>query len=213
MSERLKAEFGSLWRESAPLILASKSRGRAAVLAQTGIPFETEPADVDERAIEARIRAAGGSADAVAEALAGAKAATIAAHHPESFVLGADQVASCEDRIFGKPADRAAAAAQLRTLRGKTHRLHSAIALRKGEKNLLSTVSRADLAMRAFDDAFLNAYLDAAGPSVTTTAGAYQIEGLGVHLFDAIHGDHWTIMGLPLLPLLAVLRQEGALIE
>jgi septum formation protein len=201
-----------LWLDAAPLVLASKSVGRRMALAQAGLPFEAEPADIDERRIEAEVAAAGGGADEVAARLARDKALAVSAVKPGALVLGADQVASCAGRRFGKPADRAAAAEQLRFLSGRPHRLHSAVALVRDGALVFETVAHADLTMRSVSDAFLARYLGLVGLEVTTSAGAYQIEGLGVHLFERIDGDHWTILGLPLLPVLEALRREGALL-
>ncbi|ATQ70372.1 MULTISPECIES: Maf family protein [Methylosinus] len=203
----------SLWRRGAPLALASQSAGRRLLLQQTGAVFVVDPADVDERAIEARVAAEGGGPDEIAARLAREKALAVSARRPGALVIGADQLASCEGRRFGKPADREAAAAQLRYLAGRTHRLHSAVALARDGALLFETVAHADLTMRAFSDTFLSHYLDSVGARVTTSAGAYQIEGLGVHLFERIEGDHSTILGLPLPPLLEALRREGALLS
>lgn len=206
MSERITSPF---WRESAPLILASRSAGRRLALLQSGVPFESIPADVDERAIESRLE--GADADAIASALARAKALAISARG--RLVLGADQAASCEGRIFGKPADGREAEALLRFLSGKRHRLHSAIALARDGVVIFETVGVADLTVRDLSDAFVAAYLTAMGDGALTSAGAYQIEGLGAQLFSKVEGDHWTIMGLPLLALLEALRREGALLS
>jgi septum formation protein len=206
MSERPTSFF---WRESAPLILASKSAGRRQALLHSGIPFESIPADVDERAIQSRLEAA--DADTIALTLARAKALAIS--EKGRLVLGADQTASCEGRIFGKPADMRDAEALLRFLSGKRHRLHSAIALARDGALIFETVAVADLTMRALSDEFIAAYLAAVGETALTSAGAYQIEGLGAQLFSKVEGDHWTIMGLPLLELLEALRREGALLS
>jgi len=198
------------WRADAPLILASKSAGRQLVLAQAGLPFEARPADVDERGIESRLGPVG--ADAVALALARAKARAVSARSLGRLVLGADQVASCENRIFGKPETMEVAAQLLRFLSGRTHRLHSAIALVRDGAIIFETVAHADLTMRELSDRFIDAYLSAMGETALASAGAYQVEGLGAQLFSKVSGDHWTIMGLPALPLLDALRREGALI-
>jgi septum formation protein len=197
------------WRESVPLILASKSAGRRQALLHSGVPFESIPADVDERAIESALGDA--DADAIALALSRAKAVAISA--AGRLVLGADQVASCEGRIFGKPADMRDAEALLRFLSGRRHRLHSAIALARDGAIIFETVGLADLTMRPLSDAFIAAYLSAVGDLALSSAGAYQIEGLGAQLFAKVEGDHWTIMGLPLLALLDALRREGALLS
>jgi septum formation protein len=182
------------------------------VLEQTGIPFEASPADIDERGLERIILGQGGGADAVVSELARAKALAISAENPDSFVLGADQAASCEQRLFGKPADLKEAARQLAFLAGRTHRLHSATALALGGVIVFETVSHADMRMRPLNKAFIDAYLSVVGESALTSAGAYQVEGMGVHLFAGISGDHWTILGLPILPVLEALRREGALL-
>jgi nucleoside triphosphate pyrophosphatase len=199
----------SLWRNDAPLILASKSAGRRQVLAQAGVPFEARPADVDERAIEAGLGDVG--PDAVAAALARAKALAVSKEAPGRLVLGADQVASCGERMFGKPETLEKAAELLRFLSARRHRLHSALALARDDAILFETVAHADLTMRALSDDFIDAYLDELGETALTSAGAYQVEGLGAHLFESVSGDHWTIMGLPVLPLFDALRRFGAL--
>jgi septum formation protein len=210
-SPNFNASGATLWRCAQPLILASKSFGRRLVLQQTGLPFVSMPAAVDERALEQEVRAKGGGADDVSLALARAKALHISAQHPDSFVLGADQVASCDGRLFGKPKDMTAAAEQLLQLSGHVHRLHSAVVLARGGVIKFETVSHADLSMRPLNEDFLKIYLGAVGEAALGSAGAYQIEGLGVHLFSEIKGDHWTILGLPLLPVLEALRRESAL--
>ncbi len=200
-----------IWRRAAPLILASKSEGRRLALAQTGAPFEILPADIDERAIAAKLPDP--RADNVAAALAAAKARAVSARAPCRLVIGADQVASCDGRLFGKPPTMAAAAEQLSFLSGRRHRLHSAVALARDETILFQTVVHADLTMRVLSARFIDTYLAQVGIAATASAGAYQIEGLGAHLFSEILGDHWTILGLPLLPLLAALREEGVLLS
>ena len=199
----------TFWRESAPLILASKSAGRRQALLHSGVPFEIIAADVDERAIESRLD--GADADAIALALARAKALAISVDG--RLVLGADQVASCEGRIFGKPADMREAETLLRFLSGRRHRLHSAIALARAGAVVFATVGIVDLTMRALSEDFVASYLAAVGENALTSAGAYQIEGLGAQLFSKVEGDYWTIMGLPLLELLEALRREGALLS
>jgi septum formation protein len=198
------------WRADAPLILASKSAGRRLVLTQAGLPFESRPADVDERAIEAALGPVG--ADAVASELARAKALAVSVEAPGRFVIGADQVASCEGRLFGKPETMAKAAELLRFLSGRHHQLHSALALARDGAVIFETIAHADLTMRALSEAFIEAYLETMGGTALTSAGAYQVEGLGAQLFTKVEGDHWTIMGLPILPLLDALRQDGALL-
>jgi septum formation protein len=197
------------WRVSEPLILASKSAGRRQVLAQAAVPFDCRPVDLDERAIESSLGPVG--ADAIALALARAKASAVSVAERGRLVLGADQVASCEGRIFGKPENREKAAELLDFLSGRRHRLHSAIALCRDGAVCFETVVHADLAMRALSASFIDDYLDAMGDAAFTSAGGYQVEGLGAHLFSEVCGDHWTIMGMPVLPLLDALRRLGAL--
>lgn len=197
-----------LWLAPAPLLLASASATRRDLLASAGLPVETEPARIDERALEAE----GGEivpAD-LARSLARAKAEEVAARHPGRVVIGADQVLECEGRIFHKPADLKAAHAHLARLQGRTHQLHSAVAiLRDGRAEDFAETAR--LTMRPLDAEAIDAYLRLAGVAVTTSVGAYQLEGLGIHLFERVEGDHSTILGLPLTPLLARLRGMGLL--
>ncbi len=205
-------EAAGFWKEPQPLLLASKSEGRRLALSQAAIPFETAPAEIDERAIEAEVIRGGGGPDSVVRSLSRAKALKIAQAYPGRLVVGADQVGSFQGKIFGKPVDLAAAKRQLVTFSGATHRLHSGVALARGDEVLFETVAHADLTMRPLDEAFIDAYLAAAGDVALKCAGAYQIEGLGAHLFDRIAGDHWTILGLPLLELLSALRRADALL-
>ena len=127
-------------------------------------------------------------------------------------MLGADQLASCEDRIFGKPDTVDSARRQLEFLSGRTHRLHSAVCIVFDGTVVFQTIAHADLHIRALSDAFIERYLSEAGEAVLGSVGCYQLEGLGVHLFQSISGDHWTILGLPLLPVLDALRRQGALL-
>ena len=198
-----------LWLADTPLVLASKSAVRRAVLEKAGIPLAIVPADIDERAIEAR-------ADAklpaeVAVLLAREKARAVAAGLSGRLVLGADQTLGLGVRSFTKPADRPAARAQLLALRGRTHELHSALALVRDGALVFEHQAVARLTMRAFSERFLDAYLAAAGDAVTASVGCYQVEGIGIQLFDRIEGDYFTILGLPLLPLLKFLQDEGLL--
>jgi septum formation protein len=195
-----------LWLAADPLVLASKSAARRALLEAAGIPLEVRPAEIDERATEA---GAAGDAAAVAALLARAKALDVAAQMPGRLVLGADQTLALGARRFSKPADRIAAAEQLHALRGQTHALHSAVALARDGKILFEHGETARLTMRAFSDSFIEHYLADAGKVVTASVGGYQLEGAGIQLFERIEGDYFTILGLPLLPLLAFLRREG----
>jgi septum formation protein len=200
----------TLWAGATPLILASQSKSRQALLKAAGVPFEAIPADIDERGIQA----ASGLKNpaAIAALLAKSKALQVAASHEGRVVVGADQTLALGEKMFSKPAGRAQAASQLHELSGRTHALHSAIAIVRDTKILFEHVSVARMSMRAMTDKGIETYLDAAGTAVTTSVGAYQLEGLGVHLFERIEGDHFTILGLPLLPLLGCLRQHGLVV-
>jgi septum formation protein len=199
----------ALWLAARKLVLASKSESRRAILESAGIPIDIVPADIDERAIESRA----GNSDPgdIAALLARAKAAAVAAQMSGPLVLGADQTLALGERLFTKPADRDAAREQLRALRGKTHVLHAALAVARDGEIVFEYRESAQLTMRAFSESFLDCYLDTAGHAVTASVGAYQVEGSGIHLFERIEGSHFTILGLPLLPLLDFLRREGAL--
>jgi septum formation protein len=199
----------TIWRGQFPLVLASQSRARQMLLANAGLAFEAVPADIDERAIQQQSGLL--EPGKVAALLAQEKARFVSANMPERYVIGADQTLALGQRLFSKPAGRAPAAEQLRALAGNTHELHSAVALARGSKILFSEVSTARMTMRQLSGEEIRSYLDSAGDAVTTSVGAYQLEGLGVHLFERIEGDHFTILGLPLLPLLAFLRGQGLL--
>lgn len=179
------------------------------VLEAAGLPVEVAPADIDERAIEDASAASG--PEAVAMLLAREKAKAIAGSRPGRIVIGADQTLALGARRFSKPRDNESARRQLQDLRGRTHELHSAVAAVRDGLVLFQHCAVARLTMRDFSDDFIQAYLDEAGPSVTQSVGGYQLERLGVHLFDRIEGDHFTILGLPLFPLLDGLRRERLL--
>jgi septum formation protein len=199
----------TVWRGAKPLILASQSTARQALLASAGIAFEAIPAEIDERAIQ---RASGLSAPGeIAALLAREKAVSISLRYSGQFVVGADQTLALGERLFSKPAGRTQAAEQLRALAGRTHELHSAVAVARDGETLFADAAIAQMTMRPLDDAAISAYLDAAGEAVTTSVGAYQLEGFGVHLFERIEGEYFTILGLPLLPLLKFLRSERLL--
>jgi septum formation protein len=197
-----------LWRASHPLVLASRSAPRRAMLEAAGIPIEVRVPELDERAVEA---AAGsrGPAD-VAALLAGEKAKAVLL--PRRLVVGADQTLALGTRRFDKPQDRAAARDQLMALAGCTHQLHSAVAVARDGEILFTGVGTARLTMRRLSESFLDAYMEATGTAVLDSVGAYQLEKLGIHLFEQIDGDHFTILGLPLLQLLEFLRCEGSLV-
>jgi septum formation protein len=199
----------TLWRGKHPLILASQSRTRQTLLANAGIDFEAVAADVDERAVQ---QASGLSTPGdIAALLAREKALAVSAGQPGRFVIGADQTLALGIRLFSKPAGRPQAAEQLRALAGRSHELHSAVAVARDGRIVFEAMTIARMSMRRLGEAEIDAYLDAAGEAVTSSVGAYQLEGLGVHLFERIEGDHFTILGLPLLPLLAFLRNEWLL--
>ena len=194
-----------------PIVLASGSAARAAMLEQAGLRFIREPAPVDEGAVKLKLQREGAAPDAVAGTLAELKAQHVSRGHPGSFVIGADQMLECEGVLFDKPADTAAATAHLVALRGRTHHLITAAVVVRDGTPLWRCTGRASLAMRAVSDEFIAAYLSAMAGRALASVGAYQLEGLGAQLFDRVEGDFFTILGLPLLPLLGFLRQQGAL--
>jgi len=194
-----------------PLILASSSPTRAAMLRAAGVTFETAPARIDEDAVKTGFDAEGAAPRDIADALAALKAARVSARFPGVLTLGADQVLECEGARFDKPASREAARAQLEALRGKTHALHSAAAAALNGAVIWRHVGRARLTMRPFSDAFLDRYLDAEGDAALE--GVYRLEGRGAQLFSRVEGDHFTVLGLPLLEVLGFLRAQGVLVE
>ena len=201
-----------LWRGGAPLVLASKSAARRALLEVARLPYEAISVEVDERALEAAEVEKGADPAAVAAVLARAKALAGSAVRSGRLVIGADQTLALGSEAFHKPADRAAARLQLERLSGGTHALHSALALVRDGEVLFETVDSAYLSMRGLSAPALDAYLAAAGDSVLGSVGGYQLEGLGIHLFERVAGDHSVILGLPLLPLLSFLRHRGDLL-
>jgi septum formation protein len=201
----------TLWIGSSPIILASKSASRRALLAGVGLPFEVEPADIDERGVEETLTQRGEAASGLALALARAKALAVSARRPQALTLGADQTLILDGQPMHKAPTRAAAVAALQAMSGRGHRLVSAFALARDGAILAEDSDSADMTMRALDAAQIARYLDVAGPAVLASVGAYQIEGLGAHLFESISGDHATILGLPMLKLLAALRGLGLL--
>jgi septum formation protein len=200
-----------LWIEPWPLVLASASSSRAAMLRAAGIPIEISPADIDERAVEAEL--AGGDAGLIAEKLAAAKAQAVSSGFPNRLVLGADQTLTVGSEQLHKPSGLAEARSQLLKLRDREHVLTSAAALVIDGTVLESFVSSATLYMRPFSEEFLDRYLGQAGDAVTRSVGGYQLEGAGVHLFDIVEAEHFTVLGLPLLKVLASLRRRGMLLE
>ncbi len=195
------------------LILASTSASRRAILRAAGVPHDAVAPGLDESEAKVALAAEGISApEAIAAALADNKALRISLRFPDALVLGADQVlATAQDGLFDKPVDLAAAADQLRTLRGHAHRLIAAVTLARKGVIVWRAIDTATMTMRAFSEAFLERYLSIAGADVLNSVGGYHIEGLGAQLFDAVEGDHYTVRGLPLWPLLAELRARRIL--
>ena len=195
------------------LILASASTARATLLRAAGIEFAVEPAAIDETAIKLQYQASGFAVEACAAALAEAKARAIAARYPAALVIGADQILLTGDEWFDKPDDLASAAAQLRRLRGREHVLVTAACVVSAAEVVWQALAAPKLTMRRFGEAFLAGYIAAEGDAVLGSVGAYRIEGRGVQLFARIEGDHFAILGLPLLELLGFLRGRGVLGE
>jgi septum formation protein len=193
------------------IILASASTARAVLLRDAGIEFIIDPADIDEAAIKRRHQSAGRDAEACALALAEAKAIAVADRHPEALVIGADQLLVAGGAWFDKPRDLAEAEDQLRRLRGRDHVLVTAVCICRGEAKLWQAIATPRLTMRRFGDAFLASYINTEGKAVLGSVGAYRIEGRGVQLFARIEGDHFAILGLPLVELLEFLRGQGVL--
>jgi septum formation protein len=193
------------------IVLSSSSPVRRQLLRQAGLRFKTARHAFDEAQHKIARRRAGASAEQVARELAESKAGSLTERLPGAFVIGADQMLECDGVWFDKPADAADARRQLLALRGKTHRLISALAVTGDGKLLWSYAEGASLTMRNFSDLYLDLYLQALGPEALQTVGAYHFEGLGAQLFERVQGDYFTILGLPLLPLLGALREIGAL--
>jgi septum formation protein len=183
------------------------------MLEAAGLTFRVSPTDVDEAAMKTRlVRGSTGSTPAgVALALARAKAEAASTRYPDAFVIGADQVLALDGELFDKPGDMAAARRQLERLRGKTHRLVSAAALAQRGQVVWAHVDEAVMTMRAFSPEFLERYVAEGGQDLAQIVGAYEIEGAGIQLFERVEGDHFTIIGLPLVPLLAELRSRGVI--
>ena len=202
--------MSNLWLLPRPLILASKSQARRALLAASGLPFEALDAEIDERVVEQPLRARGEDGDAVAAVLAREKALAVSARHPDRLVLGADQTLALDGHLLTKPPDMTAARRQIRSMAGKTHTLHAALCLARDGERVAEASAEARLTCRPFSAAFVDCYLDLAGDQILQSVGGYAVEGLGIHLFDRIEGEHSTIIGLPMLHLLRLLREIGA---
>ncbi len=195
-----------------PLILASASTARARMLEAAGIAFMIEPAAIDEARIKTAAREAGHTAIACALALATEKARAVSQRHPHSLVIGADQILVAGSEWFDKPVDLVEARTQLQALRGRTHVLATAVCVMRASEPLWHATSMPELTMRRFTDAFLDRYIAEEGEALTASVGAYRLEGRGVQLFARISGDHFAVLGMPLLELLDFLRERGALL-
>ena len=193
------------------IILASTSPFRLKMLVDAGLTVDAVPSDIDERAVDATLQDTGVTPAEVADILAEAKAVSVSENHPDAVVIGADQTLSLDDQIFHKPADMEGARRHLLALSGKTHELNSAVVIARAGVPIWRTVSVARMTMRKLDPAFIGRHLSHVGAKALQSVGAYQIEGEGIQLFERIDGDHFTIIGLPLLPLLAALRDQGVI--
>ncbi len=201
-----------LMQEGEPLLLASASAARKVLLENAGLHFRQQPASVDEEEIKAALRAEGAGAGQVAETLAELKAGRISRANSAALVIGADQMLDCEGRWFDKPGTAEAAAGQLAALAGRTHTLETSVCVLRDGQRLWHHNARAHLTMRPLSAAFIEHYLAAAGEACLKSVGGYQLEGLGAQLFSRVEGDFFTILGLPLLPLLDFLRARGVLL-
>ncbi len=201
----------TFWRAASPLVLASGSATRLGLLRAAGLPVEVIRPQLDERAVEAEFLALGGRSTGVAAALADAKALAVSPAQPERWVLAADQTLTCDGFAFHKPMDRAGAARQIAALAGRRHELTSAFALAHDGAVVRRGVRSAMLTMRSLSPDYIDAYLAEAGPAATASVGGYLLEGLGAQLFETVEGDHFTVLGLPLLDVLAALRELGLL--
>lgn len=191
------------------LILASGSVVRHRLITDAGVAAETIEAAVDEDSVKTSLRADGASADQIADTLAEMKALRVSTRHTEAMVIGADQVLALDGAVYDKPTDRDRAHAHLRALQDRSHVLVTSTVVVRGGQRIWSHTERATLHMRPLSDATIAQYLDAIGDRALASVGAYQLEGLGAHLFTRVEGDFFTILGLPLLPLLGFLRQHG----
>lgn len=197
--------------ENKIILLASTSPFRKRLLENAGLPVKAVAPDVDERTLEAPLEGTGTAPEDVALILAEAKAVDVSQRHPEAWVIGGDQTLSLDDRIFHKPEDMEGARRHLLALSGRTHRLNSAVVLARGGEAVWRHVSVAHMTVRQLDPGFIGRHLARVGEKALRSVGAYQIEGEGIQLFEKIEGDYFTIVGLPMLPLLAKLRELGTI--
>ena len=193
------------------IVLSSSSATRRKLLAQAGLSFKTAKPPVDEAIIKADLKSSGATAEQVADQLAESKANSVAEILPGAFVIGADQMLECDGVWLDKPADRVGAKDHLMRLRGKTHQLITAAVIAHEGRIIWRRGDIAKMTMRDFSDEFLDQYIEEAGEGAVRSVGAYELEGIGAQLFDRIEGDFFSILGLPLIPLLAALREAGAL--
>lgn len=200
-----------LWRDPAPLILASTSTTRRELLASAGLACETLSPMVDERTVEAECRARGEQPGAIALTLARKKALSVSTQRPESLVIGADQVLALGDALFHKPQSLDDAERQIAQLSGKMHHLYDGVAIARNGRIVAEFSDVATMTMRSLTFEEIKLYMELAGESVLWSVGAYRLEGVGIHLFERVDGAHATVLGLPLLPLLSQLRRLGAL--
>ncbi len=199
-------------KSSRKIILASKSAARISMLQNAGLVFEAIPADLNEEKLITSMLQKDFGPQRIAEALAGEKASHVSIHHPQAIVIGADQVLECEGKIYSKAKDRAEAKEKLRELKGKSHSLNSAVCIVVGGQVKWAFLDEAVMHMNDFDEEFLERYCERAGDTLTNCVGAYALEGCGSWLFDKVRGDYFTILGMPLLPLLTYLREEHGLL-
>ncbi|MBL8629686.1 MAG: Maf family protein [Rhodospirillaceae bacterium] len=193
------------------VVLASTSKSRAFVLKNAGVPFTAENSFVDEDSVKDALRAENATAAHCAEVLAEMKAVKVSQKHPESLVIGGDQMLECDGRWFDKPTDLNVARTQLMALRGKKHQLMNSLVVALNGQRIWHFANSPEITVRDFSDAFLDDYLAHVGDAALHSVGGYQLEGLGAQLFTKIEGDFFSILGLPLLPLLAFLREHGIL--
>lgn len=193
------------------IVLASSSPFRRMLMQNAGLTFEARPAAIDERAIEAALEAGAAAPDKVAVELARAKALEVSGHYPAALVIGSDQTMSLGERVYHKPTSRKEVREHLLSLSGRTHYLNSGVAIVRDGEVLWQIVAKAAMHVRELSGDFIERYLDQAGDAVLTSVGGYQLEGLGIQLFERIEGDYFTILGLPMLPLLQALRELGGI--